>query len=46
MNHEKARDKSGITRHLKKILSNEELSKQATVAKFATVQEGCNENTI
>ncbi len=32
-------DKSGISRHLKSIYSSEELSRQATVAFFATVQK-------
>lgn len=32
-------DKSGISRHLKNIFESEELQKEATVAKFATVQQ-------
>ena len=35
-------DKSGISRHLKGIYSSEELSRQATVAFFATVQKEGN----
>lgn len=37
-----ARDKSGISRHIKKILESGELDKNATVAKIATVQKEGN----
>jgi hypothetical protein len=32
-------DKSGISRHLKNVYETKELRQEATVAKFATVQE-------
>ena len=35
-------DKSGISRHLKNIYDTSELTKQATVAKYATVQKEGN----
>lgn len=34
-----ARDKSTISRHIKKIFEDGELSRESTVAKFATVQK-------
>jgi len=34
-----SRDKSGISRHIKNIFSSEELDKDSTVAKIATVQK-------
>ena len=38
-----AKDKSGVSRHLKNIFESGELEKEASVAKFATVQKelGC-----
>ena len=40
------RDKSGISRHIKNIFNSEELSKNSTVAKIATVQKEGNREVI
>jgi len=40
------RDKSGISRHIKNIFNNEELDKNSTVAKIATVQKEGNREVV
>ena len=37
------RDKSTISRHIKNVYEEGELEQSATVAKFTTVQNGCEE---